>query len=72
MDRTSISISQTMTWCALPQPGPQGTLGTRLALPKTEPAGDELQSTALLSNDDDDESNTKKSCHSSFKLTLLP
>ena len=57
MDRTLISISQRMTWCALP---------------KTEPVGDELQSTALLSTDDDDESNTKNPCHSSFKLTLVP
>ena len=57
MDRTPISFSQRMTWCELP---------------KTEPAGDQLQSTALLSTDDDDESNTKKSCHSSFKLTLVP
>ena len=57
MDRTLISISQRMTWCALP---------------KTEPVGDELQPTALLSTDDDDESNTKNSCHNSFKLTLVP
>jgi len=58
MDRTLTSISQRMTWCEMP---------------KTEPVGDELQSTALLStDDDDDESNTKNSCHSSFKLTLVP
>ena len=37
-----------------------------------QPVGDQLHSTALLSTDDDDESNTKKSCHSSFKLTLVP
>ena len=37
---------------------------TSCALPKTEPVGDELQSTALLSTDDDDESNTEKSCPS--------
>ena len=46
---------------------------TSCALPKTEQVGDELRSTALRSTDnDDDECNTKKSCHSSFKLTLVP
>ena len=38
------------------------------ALPETEPVGDDLRST----DNDDDECNTEKSCHSSFKLTLVP
>ena len=38
------------------------------ALPETEPVGDDLRS----ADNDDDECNTEKSCHNSFKLTLLP